>query len=137
MNRPDPQTLMEQARTPQRRKSLSKAFFAILDHWNLTNEEKANLLGWNYEKKRHTIDAMKNGKKEVEWDEDKIRRMVEVINIHKSLRLLFPSNQKSLYGWVKKKRARFGMHSALDIMIEDGLFGIIAIRRYLDHVRTA
>ena len=71
-------------------------------------------------------------------DEDKIDRVVDLVNIHKSLRVLFPAptERRRVYEWVKVKRERFGGHSALDIMLSEGKNGIHAIRRYLDHERT-
>jgi hypothetical protein len=83
------------------------------------------------------MDAMKTGQRAIDLDLDKLQRIIEIINIHKNLRMLFPRNRQLVYQWIKEKRERFGNHSALDIMLEDGLFGIAAIRRYLDYARTA
>ncbi|MCB0326514.1 MAG: DUF2384 domain-containing protein [Bdellovibrionales bacterium] len=130
------QDILRNAHESKHRQSLSRAFFQILEHWKLSNEEKAKMLGWSYATKRHTLDALKRGQKQMDMDDDKLRRMIEVLNIHKNLRILFPHSRSSLYAWVTKKRHRFGDHSALDIMMEEGLLGMIAIRRYLDHVRT-
>ncbi|MCB1197107.1 MAG: hypothetical protein KDK51_01945, partial [Deltaproteobacteria bacterium] len=116
---------------------LTWAFFGIVENWSLTNQEKAKLLGWDYAKKRSVIDAMKRKEKAIDVDDDKIQRMIEVVNIHKNLRILYPHDKKLAYQWVKQVREVFNQHCALDIMLEDGLFGITAIRKYLDHARTA
>lgn len=120
------------------RKAVTEAFFNLMNHWQLSRQEEARLLGWNYASKRATLDAMRTGRTILDDDEDKIERIVDLINIHKSLRVLFPdpAARRQVYEWVKIKRDRFGGHSALDIMLSEGKAGIHAIRRYLDHERT-
>lgn len=120
------------------RKALTEAFYSLVRHWELSRQEEARLLGWNFQPKRATLDAMRKGKTVLEDDQDKIERVVDLINIHKSLRVLFPApaDRQRVYDWVKVKRERFGGHSALDIMLSEGKAGIHAIRRYLDHERT-
>ena len=119
------------------RKILTKAFFGVIENWQLSNQEKAKLLGWDYAQKRSVVDAMRKKGKEVDCDDDKIQRMIEIINIHKNLRILYPYNKQLVYQWVKQKRDVFNQYCALDVMLEDGLFGITAIRKYLEHARTA
>ena len=122
--------------TETTRTALTRAFFALTDHWELSREQEAQLLGWTYGDKRTTLDAMRKGKTIISNDADKIDRMIDLVNIHKSLRVLFPYDREAVYAWVKTKRERFGEHSALDVMLEDGKLGIAAIRHYLDHERT-
>jgi len=118
------------------RKTLTKSFFALTDHWDLTRQEEAQLLGWDYKDKRTTLDSMRKGKTIIDNDQDKVERMIDLVNIHKSLRILFPNDRALVYQWIKVKRERFGHFSALDIMIEEGQSGIRAIRHYLDYERT-
>ena len=120
----------------EQRRALSKAFFKLSDHWDLTNEQTARLLGWTYSSKRTKIDNMRKGATGLPEDQDKFERVRDLINIHKSLRVLFPNQRKLVYEWVKVPRERFGGYSALDVMLEDGQVGIAAIRRYLDYEQT-
>lgn len=125
--------------TERVRKTLTEAFVNLTERcWKLSRNEQARLLGWNYKNKRTTMDAMRAGRTILDNDEDKIERVIDLVNIHKSLRILFPdpSSRRRIYEWVKVKRERFGNHSALDIMLAHGKIGIHAIRRYLDHERT-
>lgn len=118
--------------------ALTEAFFNLTQHWELTREEEAQLLGWRYAHKRATLDSMRKGKSTLEDDADKIERVIDLINIHKSLRILFPAPvaRRQVYEWVNVKRDRFGGHSALEIMLTEGKRGIFAIRQYLDYERT-
>jgi hypothetical protein len=80
---------------------------------------------------------MRKGQRAIDQDDDKITRIIEIINIHKSLRLLFPYDLDLAYQWITEKREVFNRHSALDIMKAEGIMGITAIRKYLDHARTS
>lgn len=119
------------------RKNLTRAFFALTAHWHLSRNDEARLLGWDYQTKRTTLDAMRLKRTIIDNDQDKLERMIDLINIHKSLRILFPYDRKLVYQWVSVKRERFGGYSALDVMLENGKLGITAIRHYLDHTRGA
>lgn len=118
------------------REAFTRGFFELTQHWVLSRQEEAKLLGWDYDEKRTAIDSLRKGKTIISKDQDKIERMIDLINIHKSLRILFPYDRHAVYEWVKIKRERFGGYSALDVMLEEGKEGISAIRHYLDHERT-
>lgn len=121
---------------PRTREALTEAFFTLTKLWNLSRHEEAQLLGWDYTEKRTTLDSLRMGKTVFDRDRDKLERVVDLVNIHKSLRILFPHDRANLYNWVQVKRERFGGYSALDIMLEEGKRGITAIRQYLDYERT-
>ena len=118
------------------REILAQTFFNLTQKWQLKREEEAQLLGWNYKEKRTKLESMRKGATVLDNDSDKLERIIDLINIHKSLRVLFPNNLNAVYEWIKIKRERFGGYSALDVMLEDGKEGIHAIRCYLDHERT-
>ena len=122
--------------SPGLRGMLGRSFVKLTEHWQLSRQDEARLLGWDYKEKRTTLDSLRTGKTVLDKDEDKLERIIHLINIHKSLRLLFPYDRQAVYDWVKVKRERFGGHSALAVMLEDGSQGIAAIRYYLDYERT-
>ncbi|MBI4410908.1 MAG: hypothetical protein HY541_00290 [Deltaproteobacteria bacterium] len=128
--------IKEDFRSEKVREVFTRSFFELTNHWELSRQEEARLLGWDYDEKRTTIDSLRKGKTIISKDLDKIERMIDLINIHKSLRILFPYDRDVVYAWVKIKRDRFGGYSALDVMLEDGKEGISAIRHYLDYERT-
>ena len=120
------------------REALTKAFIRLTELWDLTQKETAALLGWDYAEKRTRVDSMRKGKTVLDNDRDKLERVIDLINIHKCLRILFPNaaSRRQVHEWVKVQRERFGGHSALDIMLHHGKEGIAAIRRYLEFERT-
>jgi hypothetical protein len=128
-------TEIETAASGENHPAFSKAFCRLMEHWSVTNEEMAQLLGWSYKIHRTRIDNLYKGHS-LPFDRDKFERVRDLLNIHKSLRILFPNQRDLVYHWVKVPRERFGGYSALDIMLTDGKSGISAIRRYLDHERT-
>ena len=126
---------LPQTEPADRYQAFAKAFCRLTTHWELTNEEAAQLLGWTYKIHRTRLDNLYKGHP-LPFDRDKFERVRDLLNIHKSLRVLFPNQRDLVYRWIKVPRERFGGHSALDVMIHDGKAGISAIRRYLDHERT-
>lgn len=119
------------------RTALTGAFFHLTEHWDLSRKEEAALLGWDYPAMRSRLDSMRKGKTILDRDRDKWERVVDLLNIHKSLRILFPhpSSRRQVYDWIHVKRERFGGSSALEIMLQEGKRGVSAIRRYLDFER--
>ncbi|MBI2340246.1 MAG: hypothetical protein HYU99_07780 [Deltaproteobacteria bacterium] len=128
--------LMADVNKEKVRDVLTRSFFELTKHWGLSRQEEAKLLGWDYGEKRTALDSLRKGKTIIPKDQDKIERIIDLINIHKSLRILFPYNREAVYDWVKIKRERFDSYSALDVMLADGKEGISAIRHYLDYERT-
>jgi len=120
----------------EERRVLARAFFGLVNKWDLTRDQEAQLLGWTYQEKRTKLENMREGKTNLPQDRDKVERVIDLVNIHKSLRVLFPDDKELVYQWVKVPRERFGDFSALDVMLEDGKEGISAIRQYLDYERT-
>ena len=54
--------------------------------------------------------------------------------IHKSLRLLFPHDRDLAYRWMTQPNRRLG-ERPVDLILEHGFEGLLAVRRYLDFQR--
>src|SRR5690606_35028595 len=88
----------------------------ILDNWKCTVNEKMVLLGFT---SRSTFNyAVKNPERYQGYSPDLLERMSYILNIHKSLRILY-NNENSQYGWVRKpnSEAFFAGRSAMDVML--------------------
>lgn len=55
-----------------------------------------------------------------------------LLAIHKSLRLLFPRNESLCYSWVNLQNRDFDNQRPLEVMIREGIDGMIKVSRYLD-----
>ncbi|MGY3857839.1 antitoxin Xre-like helix-turn-helix domain-containing protein [Aeromonas sp. NJAU223] len=88
--------------------------FRILDKWQCNTDEQLTLLGIS---SRSTLNKYKESNGGIRLGVDLQERMSYILNIHKSLRLLF-SLDESIYGWVRKPNSHpfFAGRSAMDVM---------------------
>jgi hypothetical protein len=88
--------------------------FRILDKWQCSTDEQLTLLGIS---SRSTLNKYKESSGGIRLGVDLQERMSYILNIHKSLRVLF-SVDDSIYGWVRKPNSHpfFAGRSAMEIM---------------------
>ena len=115
------------------RERLAKMVVSLLDHWNLTPNDQAVLLGLSTQS-RSTIARYRRGEPLAD-SADLLARAGHLLGIHKALRILFPHDRDLAYRWVSTPNRRFGDAPPLEIMKRHGYEGILAVRRYLDFER--
>lgn len=88
--------------------------FRILDKWDCDTKEQLALLGIH---SRSTLAKYKTAHGGLRLSQDTLERMSYILNIHKSLRILF-SAEDSVYGWVRKPNQHpfFAGRSAMEVM---------------------
>ncbi|WP_429174816.1 antitoxin Xre-like helix-turn-helix domain-containing protein [Aeromonas salmonicida] len=88
--------------------------FRILDKWQCNTDEQLTLLGIS---SRSTLNKYKESNGGIRLSVDMQERMSYLLNIHKSLRVLFSADD-SIYGWVRKSNSHpfFAGRSAMEIM---------------------
>lgn len=111
------------------RKILAKSIMRLLDLWELSLEEQAQLLGFPTTA-TNIIQGYRNGDP-LESKDDLLLRAGLLLGIHKSLRTIYPHSRELTYGWVKKANRRFEDRRPLDVMLDE-VEGIKAIRKYLE-----
>jgi hypothetical protein len=114
------------------RVSLAKLVTRLFDRWALGTTEQAALLGLSIGS-RSTLVRYRAGEPLAD-SRDLIDRVGHLLGIHKSLRILFPHDRDLAYRWVSQPNARLGARP-VDLMIQHGFEGLLAVRRYLDHQR--
>jgi transcriptional regulator with XRE-family HTH domain len=115
------------------RERLAKMVVALLDHWQLAQNDQAALLGLSGQS-RSTISRYRRGEPFAD-SADLLARAGHLLGIHKALRILFPHDLALAYRWVTTPNRRFNGATPLDIMKRHGYEGILAVRRYLDFER--
>lgn len=104
------------------RSRLTRLVMSLFDHWDLSSSDQALLLG--YPAKAHrTISRYRRG-----------GRIDHLLDIHKSLRIIFPHDRDLAYRWVTTPNRRFDGKTPLDIMTT-GYEGLFTVHRYLDYVK--
>lgn len=105
-----------------------EAFFAIAERWGLSADEQISLLG---SPGRSTFFKWK--KDGGALPQDTRERLSHILNIWKSLRIVFTQDELG-EEWVRAKNRYFDGASALDVMLE-GMSGLIRVRRHVDAQR--
>jgi hypothetical protein len=117
----------------QDRGALAKMVMALLDHWKLSTEDQAALLGLA-PSNRAALSNYRSGKA-IGTSRDQFERVGHLLRIHKNLRLLFPKNRDLAYAWMTTRNKAFGNLTPVDVVREYGFAGLLMVRGYLDRVR--
>jgi hypothetical protein len=108
-----------------------KAFRAIVDQWDLANNEAAALLGVS----DSTWDRIKRGTWEQPLSQDQLTRASATIGVYKGLHLLFADEMADRWPKLPNKGPVFQRLSPVAAMIEGGIPLMLETRRYVDAVR--
>lgn len=111
---------------------LARMVTRLLEHWRLAAIEQAALLGLSTGS-RSTLARYREGEPLAD-SRDLLDRAGHLLGIHKSLRILFPYDRDLAYGWMTQFNQRLGARP-VDLIIEQGFEGLLAVRRYLDFQR--
>jgi Protein of unknown function (DUF2384) len=112
--------------------AMQRAMIRLFDHWDVTDEDAAVLLGDVSPRTFQRWKAGQYGRVGV----DLVARMSNLLGIHKALRLLFSDPGRG-YRWVRAANDAFGRRSALDVMLGGQITDLMRVRRYLDAQRGA
>ena len=104
----------------------------LLEHWNLTTREQAEVLGLSAGS-RSTLGRYRSGEPLAD-NRDLLDRAGHLLGIHKSLRILFPHDRDLAYRWMTQSNLRLG-ERPVDLIVRHGFEGLLAVRRYLDFQR--
>jgi hypothetical protein len=104
----------------------------LLEHWGLPGTEQATLLGLSAGS-RSTLARYRSGEPLAD-NRDLLERAGHLLGLHKSLRMLFPHDRDLAYRWMTQPNRRLGARP-VDLVIEHGFEGLLAVRRYLDFQR--
>lgn len=116
--------------TPDITEAGLKAFFRIMDVWEIKPHDAVILLGCPA---RSTYFKWKRGEiGNVPYDT--VKRVSYILGIYKSLQILF-SEDSSADKWLKKPNKDFGGQSALERMLGGDVTDLAYVREYLDSVR--
>jgi len=111
--------------------SAISAFFAIIEKWQLRNEDAMALLGGAshgryYELKKHRKGLL---------SQDELTRISLLIGIFKALNILF--SQRLANQWTSRPNSNpmFNNAAPLELLVRGGVPGMMGVRRLLDYRR--
>ncbi len=98
------------------RRDLAKLVTKLFDHWQLSNEDQAALLGLS-PKNTNTLRRYRHGEP-LANNIDLLDRVGHLLGIHKGLRSLYPRNRNLVYRWIRLPNKEFNNKSPLEVMKE-------------------
>ena len=106
-------------------------FFAIVEKWNLRNEDAMALLGGASHGRYYELKKNRKGL----LSQDELTRISLLIGIYKALNILF--SQRLANQWTSRpnSNAMFNNAPPLALLVRGGVPGMIGVRRLLDHRR--
>ena len=113
--------------------ALAKVVMTLFDHWKLSTEDQAALLGVSASS-RGTLSRYRKGEP-IGTSRDQYERVGHLLGIHKNLRLLFPQNRELAYRWITSRNKAFDNLTPVEVMKEWGFVGLVMVRGYLDRAR--
>jgi hypothetical protein len=119
-------------RTRDARERLARMVTRLFEHWRLSTPEQAAALGLSPDN-RSTLSRYRKGEPLAD-SRDLLDRTSHLLGIHKSLRILFPHDRDLAYRWMTTPNLRLSARP-IDIVVERGFEGLLALRRYLDFER--
>ncbi|MBA4742979.1 MAG: DUF2384 domain-containing protein [Azoarcus sp.] len=115
------------------RGALAKMVMTLLEHWKLSTEDQAALLGVAASN-RAALARYRKGEP-IGTSRDQFERVGLLLGIHKNLRLLFPQNRDLAYRWMSTRNKAFDNLTPVDVIKEWGFAGLLMVRSYLDRAR--
>lgn len=116
--------------TAQDRGALAKMVMKLFDHWQLSTEEQASLLGLATTN-RAALTRYRKGEP-IGTSRDQYERVGHLLAIHRNLRALFPENRELAYRWMSLRNRAFDNHAPVEVIRERGFAGLLMVRSYLD-----
>ncbi|HEX3845309.1 MAG TPA: antitoxin Xre/MbcA/ParS toxin-binding domain-containing protein [Steroidobacteraceae bacterium] len=108
---------------------LARMIIRLFEHWDLSLPEQSGLLGLS-SSNRASIARYRAGEPLAD-NRDLLDRASCLLGIHKTLRIIFPQNRELTYRWMGSFNRRLGQRP-VDLVLERGFEGLIAVRRYLE-----
>ena len=125
------ETVLErQSITTKDRGALATMVMTLFDHWKLTTEDQALLLGLAAAN-RAALTRYRKGEP-IGTSRDQYERVGHLLAIHKNLRTLFPQNRDLAYRWMSTRNKALDNLTPIEVIKEWGFAGLLRVRFYLD-----
>lgn len=111
--------------------TLTLRVIAVLDDWRLTSADKVLLLALPDDTRSRSIQKYQQGTP-LPFDDTVHTHVDHLLGIGHSLQLANPRNTQAGSLWLHRPHRRFDNRTPMAVMLEDGLDGIINIRKEID-----
>ncbi|MBI5042101.1 MAG: DUF2384 domain-containing protein [Gammaproteobacteria bacterium] len=110
---------------------LTRSIISLLESWGIGLSEQVVILALPSE---ITARNMRRYQTDTPFpdDPDVLERIEHLIGIADALRTTFPRNPQMGPLWMHRRNKHFRRRTPVNLMVEDGLDGVIAVRTHLD-----
>ena len=119
------------ALTPEDRTELARMVVNLLDDWGIGAADQVNLLALPEGTRTRMLRRYQEDTP-LPDDPAVMKRVEHLMGIADALRTTFPRNASIGLLWLKQPCKRLRRRRPMDIMVEDGLSGLITVRTHLD-----
>jgi len=121
----------ENEMTAEEKGQLASMIIQLLDTWEVNAGDQINLLSLP---EKTPLRSIRKYRQCTPFPDAKLlyERLEHIIGIAEALRTTYPRNANMGPQWMNKPHQRFGGRTAIRLMLEDGLKGLITVRAHLD-----
>ena len=117
--------------TEQDRLELGRLVINTLDEWGITPTEQVTILALPGKVTGRSLRRYQDDTP-LPDDPDVMKRVEHLLGIADALRTTFPRNNQIGLLWLKQPCKRLRKRRPVDILLEDGISGLITVRTHLD-----
>jgi uncharacterized protein (DUF2384 family) len=126
-----PQTFASEADRVRLTPAALDALRGLAGSWQMTNAEAADLIGVS----GSTWERIRHGTWKQSLSQDQLMRVSSMVGTFKALHLLFADDMADRWVRLRNSGPLFGNRTPIEAMREDGIPGMLEIRRYVDALR--
>jgi hypothetical protein len=117
--------------TPEDRTMLGRMVVNLLDDWGIGAAHQISMLGLPEDTRTRML---RRYQQDTPLPDDPVvmKHVEHLVGIAEALRTTFPRNASIAELWLKQPCKRLRRRRPMDIMLEDGLSGLITVRTHLD-----
>lgn len=119
------------AMTAEERVSLTTTIMQVLDEWGLQSEHVVAVVGLPDKTPKRNIRKFREGVAFPDSPEVMVH-LDHLVGIITSLRTTYPMNPQMGTHWMRRNNRLFNQRQPLQVMVEDGLKGLVEVRSHLD-----
>lgn len=117
--------------TEQDRLALGRLVLNTLENWGISASDQLAMLALPGKVSARHLRRFQDDTP-LPDDPDVLKRVEHLLGIADALRTTFPRNNRIALHWLQQPCRRLRRRRPLDIMLEDGLSGLITVRTHLD-----
>ncbi|MCG6868794.1 MAG: DUF2384 domain-containing protein [Gammaproteobacteria bacterium] len=116
----------------EQRRALGQAVVHTLDEWGLSADDIITVLALPKNTRTRHVEKYRQGNTALPDDDAIFKRVEHLAGIADALRTTYPLNQKVGLIWLRSPHRRFRRRSPLQVIVDDGIDGLIKIRSEVD-----